>query len=499
MVCRIKSATIRGIEAMTVDVETDISDGLPAFDMVGLLSSEVKEARERVRTALKNSGFIVPPKRITINLAPADIRKTGTYYDMAIALSILISMGIVDENRVDNYLFAGELGLAGNFVSVNGILPIVLKGIEMGMDRIFVPVDNLSECAMVDEKRIVGVRHLKHLAYMLTTGDISDEYQSTCEDTSIPEESSFDFEDVLGQRVARRAAEIAAAGMHNLLLMGTPGAGKTMIAKCMPSIMPTLTRSEELEVAGIHSVAGLLKDGRVIRRPFRSPHHTSTVVSLTGGGNNPKPGEISLAHRGVLFLDELPEFSRQAIEVLRQPLEERCIYISRVGGRYRFPADFIMMATSNPCKCGYYPDRNRCKCTENDVKKYLDRISGPIMDRIDLCVGVEPVKYEELNSSQKGESSSSIKGRVEQACKIQQERYKKLDIDFNGQLDGRYINEYCRLGNAEQRLMEQAFERLKLSARSYNKIIKVARTIADIEGRKEIERTHLAEAMSYRF
>lgn len=497
MICKINSATIYGVEAYIVTVETDVGEGLPAFDMVGLLSSEVREARERVRTALKNTGFLVPPKRITINLAPADIRKSGTYFDMPIAISILIGIGRIKKQAVEGCLFAGELSLDGQVVKGNGILPIVLKAQEKGMKRCFVPRDNLYECQIVNDIEVIGVASLQELIYGLTTGEFEDE--SICDNSvNLQAGYAYDFKDLKGQMVARRAAEITAAGMHNMLMIGSPGAGKSMLAKCIPSILPDMSLKEKQEVATIHSVAGMLHEGQEITRPFRSPHHSATLHSMTGGGGNPKPGEITLAHRGVLFLDELPEFSRQTIEMLRQPLEERYISISRVGGKYRFPADFIFLAASNPCKCGYYPDRNKCQCAEKDIKKYMDKISGPIMDRIDLCIQVEPVKYEELNKVAKEESSADIKKRVEQAKMVQIERYRNMDINFNSQLDGRYVEEYCPLGKKEKELMEQAFRTFSLSVRSYYKIIKVARTISDLEGVKNIGVKHLSEAMAYR-
>lgn len=497
MICKINSAMIYGVEACIVAIETDVGEGLPTFDMVGLLSSEVREARERVRTALKNTGYLIPSKRITINLAPADIRKTGTYFDMPIAISILIGIGMIKEQAVEGCLFAGELGLDGQVVKGNGLLPIVLQAKKKGIKKCFIPQDSIYECQIADDIDIVGVDSLKQLVHGLITGEFED--KGICNKfVKLQDDDAYDFRDLKGQLVARRAAEITAAGMHNMLMIGSPGAGKSMLAKCMSSILPDMSLTEKKEVAIIHSVAGMLQEGQDIKRPFRSPHHSSTINAMTGGGRNPKPGELTLAHRGILFLDELPEFSRQTIEVLRQPLEERYISISRVEGKYRFPADFIFLAASNPCKCGYYPDRNKCKCTEKDIKKYMDKISGPIMDRIDLCIQVEAVKYDELSKNQKAESSSEIKKRVESARIIQTERYEKMDINFNSQLGDRYVEEYCPLGKKEKEIMEQAFYKFSLSARSYYKIIKVARTISDLEGAKNITVKHLCEAMAYR-
>jgi magnesium chelatase family protein len=497
MVTSVNSATIYGIEACVVTVETDISDGLPSFDMVGLLSSEVREARERVRTAIKNSGFVIPPKRITINLAPGDLRKSGTYFDLPIAVSILASIGIIPQNMIKDYMFVGELGLDGHMVRVNGVLPIVLKAMDEGMKKCFVPSGNITECSLAKGIDIIPVDNLNELVGQMVSGELNS-------GISVPEvamsygDDYYDFSNVKGQVAAKRAAEITAAGMHNMLMIGTPGSGKTMIAKCMPSIMPLLSDEERIEVAKIYSVAGL-KDGVTsVMRPFRSPHHTATVASLAGGGLNPNPGEFTLAHRGVLFLDELPEFSGRAIELLRQPLEDRVISISRMGGKYVFPSDFIFLGASNPCKCGYYPDRNKCKCTEYDVNKYMSKISGPIMDRIDLCVGIEPVTYEEINSNEKAENSEMIRKRVERAVCIQKERFKETSISFNGQIDGRQIEEFCPLGKEERKVMEYAFSKLDLSVRSYNKIIKVARTIADLEEQKDIGKRHLLEAINFR-
>lgn len=346
MICKINSAMIYGVEACIVAIETDVGEGLPTFDMVGLLSSEVREARERVRTALKNTGYLIPSKRITINLAPADIRKTGTYFDMPIAISILIGIGMIKEQAVEGCLFAGELGLDGQVVKGNGLLPIVLQAKKKGIKKCFIPQDSIYECQIADDIDIVGVDSLKQLVHGLITGEFED--KGICNKfVKLQDDDAYDFRDLKGQLVARRAAEITAAGMHNMLMIGSPGAGKSMLAKCMSSILPDMSLTEKKEVAIIHSVAGMLQEGQDIKRPFRSPHHSSTINAMTGGGRNPKPGELTLAHRGILFLDELPEFSRQTIEVLRQPLEERYISISRVEGKYRFPADFIFLAASN--------------------------------------------------------------------------------------------------------------------------------------------------------
>jgi len=495
LICKINGATIRGIDACMVTVETDIGDGLPSFEMVGLLSSEVKESRERVRTALKNSGYMIPPKRITINLSPGDIRKSGTGFDLPIAISLLLGLGIINNEDIDSYMFAGELSLDGEIVSIEGVFSIVLKAIELGIKRVFIPEGNLHECDLINNVEVIGVRDLKEVIYILSTGELSKEHKPNY--TESTRNYAFDFRDLKGQAMARRGALIAAAGRHNFLMIGSPGSGKSMLAKCFPSILPQMTLKEKIEVAKIYSVAGLY-DGRRFERPFRNPHHTCTLSSMIGSGLNPRPGEITLAHNGVLFLDELPEFSRQVIEVLRQPLEEKNIVISRAGGKYCFPADFMLLAACNPCRCGYYPDRNKCKCTEHEVTKYMRKISGPILDRIDLCVNVSPVKYQELQDECIEESSSVMKLKVEIARQIQEERYRDMDIDYNGQLDGRDIKEYCYLDKKEQEMMKKVFERFSLSVRGYNKILKVARTIADLSESNNIERNHLMEAISYR-
>ncbi len=495
MVCKVNCAAIEGICVCQVVVETDIGNGLPSFDMVGLLSSDTRESRERVRTALKNSGFEIPPKRITINLAPGDIRKTGTYYDVAIAISILQSLGIINAD-LSQMVFAGELSLDGSVVGVKGILPIVLDCIERGMSVCFVPEANIVECEGIEGIKIVPVTNLNQLVKMISTGKYNDSEPVVHKNDD--GNKLYDFADIYGQSQARKAAEIAAAGMHNFLMVGEPGTGKSIIAKAMPSIMPNLTREESVEISRIHSVAGLLRDGPISTRPFRSPHHTITTAAMLGGGSNPKPGEVTLAHGGILYLDELPEFSRGVMEALRQPLEDRYVRISRTYGNFEFPTDFMLLGAMNPCRCGYYPDRNKCSCTERDVNKYIGKISGPIMDRIDLQVRVNSVSFEEINSDVKMESSQAIKERVDEAVERQRFRYRDEPFNFNSQLSSVDIKTYCHLSSKNQSLFSDIYERFGLSVRSYEKILKVARTIADLEGSDSIKEKHLMLAVSYK-
>lgn len=511
MVCKINCAAIVGIEIQPVIVETDVCNGLPAFDMVGLLASDIKESRERVRTAIKNSGFVLPPKRITINFSPANIRKTGTYFDLPVAVSILQALGIVECDLSDK-MFIGELSLNGDVVAVNGVLPIVLCAEELRMKQCFVPKDNVGECNFLSNIEVVGIENLNQLVMFLsshTSGESFDvHYEEPAEQLleqniamiqdDVKENTAYDFVDIKGQEQARRGAEIAAAGMHNMLMVGPPGTGKSVIAKTITSILPDMLQSEQIEISKIQSIAGILKGSLVSERPFRSPHYTATVSALTGGGINPKPGEITLAHGGVLYMDEFPEFSRGVIETLRQPMEDGKVTISRAGGTFTFPADFMLLASMNPCKCGYYPDRNKCNCTERDVKKYMEKISGPIMDRMDLCVHMNPVAFYDLNKEQKQESSATIKKRVDNAVMIQRERYKNERINFNGQLSGKNIEKFCPLGKEEMTLMEQIYNKFDLSVRGYEKIIKVARTIADLKGKRNISTLEIAEAVSFR-
>lgn len=494
MVSKINCVTVMGIEVIPVTVETDLCNGLPSFDMVGLLASDIKESRERVRTAVKNSGYMIPPKRITINFSPGNIRKNGTYFDVAVAVSILHALGVVD-CEMKGRLFIGELSLDGNVVKVNGVLPIVLFAVQNGFRQCFVPIDNIGECSFIKEIEVIGVRNLNEVVMVLSGGHLT-----SGEIKTVPEghRNHFDFKNIKGQMLARNAAEIAAAGMHNFLMVGPPGTGKSIIAKAMPSILPDMSMDEQIEISRIQSIAGNLKGSLIQCRPFRSPHHTATVAAMIGGGVSPAPGEVTLAHGGILYMDEFPEFSGKVMETLRQPMEEREVHISRSYGTYSFPADFMLVASMNPCRCGYYPNRNRCNCTERDVKKYTEKVSGPILDRIDLCVGMDPVDFSELYDEKEIESSNDIKKRVNKAAGIQRERYAGEDIRYNSQLSGEKIERYCELGAEQKALLKQIYETLNLSVRGYEKLIKVARTIADLEQNEQILCEHITKALAFK-
>lgn len=500
--CKVNSAGLRGLEGYPVSVEVDVGDGLPGVTMVGVLSSEVKEAQDRVRTALKNSGYHFRPRKVTVNLSPADIRKGGTGFDLPIAVGMLCAHGFLDAKAVGDAVLLGELGLNGELKPIRGILSLVSRAREEGRERCFLPRDNAEEGSAIEGIRVIGVESLGQMAeFMRDPGKASAwKHGTVSEDEEDPGAYSMDFSQVQGQFLMKRATEVAAAGYHNLLYIGSAGTGKTMIAERIPTIMPSCTPRECLEMSKIYSICGLLPGpGRLLRhRPFRHPHHSVTAAALTGGGRNPVPGEMSLASGGVLFLDEFPEFSKHAIEMLRQPLESRKVILSRVSGRYEFPADFMLVAAMNPCECGYYPDRSRCRCTDEQVRRYLGKISKPILDRIDICVEAAPVSFEELNSKVPQESSASIRKRVESARKIQEERFKGTQISFNSEMREDHINRYCRLKRSDEQFFQTVYQNMNLSARAYGKILKVSRTIADLEGAEQIGHEHLCEAISYR-
>lgn len=542
-------AAIQGIDALLVQIEADVSDGLPGFELVGFLASEVREAKERVRVAIHNAGIALPPKRITVNLSPADVRKEGTAFDLPIAIAILAAFGHIPEENLNRTIFAGELSLDGRLNPVNGVLPIACCAKEAGFLRLFVPAANRTEGRLVPGLAVWGCGGLAQVLRALR-GESEEDGESDgfgpqadsaekvpcffagsdvrhngagkkasdagtisgyrggrafpCADgISGGEENSAgqpDFADICGQTAAKRAIEIAVAGGHNLLFAGSPGSGKTMLARRIPTIMPELSQEESLELSKIYSVSGRMGiRGSLIRtRPFCAPHHTITQAAMTGGGSRPKPGEISLATHGVLFLDEFAEFDRRTLEMLRQPLEERKITVDRVAASCDYPASFMLVAAMNPCPCGAYPDRNLCRCTEPQIRRYQSRISRPILDRIDLFVQVSPVSYAELMQREVQESSARIRERVCRAREIQKKRYEGLGLRTNAELSARQLELFCPLGEEELAVMKEAFYRYRLSARSYHRIVRTARTIADLSGCEEIGAEQLCEALAYR-
>lgn len=502
MISKVTTSTIYGIDGIKIDVEVDISMGLPAFNIVGLPEASVKESKERVRSAIKNAGFEFPNDRITINLAPADVRKEGSSFDLPIAVGILSSLNIIKKEIMKRYLVAGELSLDGRIKGVRGILPTAILAAREGVPNIIVPFENGAEASVVQGVKVFGAKHLLEIVHFLKGDGILEEFRGgeVSLDKSI-KDAGLNFSDIKGQTQAKRALEIAVSGSHNLLMIGPPGSGKTMLARRIPTIMPPLSYDEAIETTKIHSIAGLLSASKflILDRPFRSPHHTISDAGLIGGGHVPKPGEVSLAHNGVLFLDEFPEFKRNVLEALRQPLEDGDVTVSRVTHAITFPARFMLIAAMNPCPCGYWGDSRRsCTCTGSQIHRYRSRISGPLLDRIDIHVEVPPVTIRELSLEKEEEPSEKIRERVVKARRAQEERFLEKKIYANGQMNARMIKKYCTLNDNGRNILEKAVEKFGLSPRAYHRIIRVARTIADMENGDQIGESHIAEAIQYR-
>lgn len=541
MFSRVISAAVYGIDAYIVNVETDVGFGLPTFDMSGALGSKVREAKDRVRVAIKNSGIELTPQKIVINISPANIRKEGTIYDLPIAIGILAANGCFDLKILENVLIIGEVSLDGSINPVKGVLPMVCAAKEAGIDNSIIPKANIAEGRIINNINIYGVETLSQTIEILkniavidgsrkdikradvkscecnkSDGNISNDtytvlersrvkftYGSEVKNNNHSCSYNIDYSDISGQEAAKRATMIAVSGMHNIMYIGPPGSGKTMLAQRIPTIMPDMDYEEQLRLTKIYSVAGLLDSdgGIMVKRPFRNPHHTITQAALLGGGAVPRPGEITLSEGGVLFLDEMTEFNQVIMEALRQPLEDKVITLVRVNAAYTYPAHFMLAAAINPCKCGYYPDRNRCHCSEYDIRRYIGRISNPMWDRFDMCVKVDEVSYEVMRNKGNVDTiynSTDMKNKVEAARQMQKDRFKKLDINYNSQMGVREIHKYCTLNVECNELMERMYKQHHMSARAYNKVLKTARTIADLKGSVNIEKEHLTEALFYK-